>query len=99
MKIKNLKKFAPALGAGLVAMFPILAVAGTGGGSEFTEAKNKATDWLEGDLGITIATAGGIWGMIAAVGGNIKMAALGLGIAAVAALSSTGISAVFGAVI
>ncbi|MBE0468229.1 MAG: pili assembly chaperone [Methyloprofundus sp.] len=86
------------LSIGLMSPALVMAASGTGG-TEFVHAKNTATAWLTGDLGIAIATAGGIWGMIAAVAGNIKMAGLGVGIAAVAALSAPVIETIFTATI
>lgn len=83
----------------LVGSAGVMAASGMTGSDDFSHAKDTASGWLVGDLGIAIATAGGIWGMIAAVAGNIKMAGLGVGIAAVAALSAPVISSIFGAVI
>lgn len=99
------KKISSTLKAGIilaVVTAPTVALSaagGGGGGAEFATARTTSSDWLTGDLGITIATAGGIWGLIASVAGNIKMAGLGVGIAAVAALSAPLIPTIFGAVI
>jgi hypothetical protein len=97
-KIQGLKKavFTGALFAASV-LAPSLSHAS--GSTDFSNAKDTVQDWITGDLGVTIATAGGIWGMIAAVAGNIKMAALGVGIAAVAALTTPVIDTLFTATI
>lgn len=97
--MKNKLKILVLAGVSLTPIGAMAAAGGGGGGTEFSGAKATATGWATGDLGMTIATAGGIWGMISAVGGNIKMAGLGVGIAAVAALSIPIIESVFGAVI
>lgn len=67
--------------------------------ASFSTAKTTAQSWAVGDLGIAIATVGGIMGTIGAVGGNVKLAASGVAIAALGAFTPGMIQSVYGAVI
>jgi hypothetical protein len=68
-------------------------------GAEFGSVKTTTQGWALGDLGIAIATAAGIFGTVNAVGGNIKMAAIGIGVAFLGAFSPSVIESIYGATI
>lgn len=67
--------------------------------TNFADAKRQVQSWAVGDLGIAASTAGGLFGLFHAVGGNIKMAAVGAGIAFLGAFSPAIVQSIYGAVI
>lgn len=65
----------------------------------FGDAKEQVQSWALGDLGIAASTVGGLFGLFNAVGGNIKMAAVGAGIAFLGAFSPSIIESIYSATI
>lgn len=67
--------------------------------ANFGDAKGTVQSWALGDLGIAASTVGGLFGLFNAVGGNIKMAAVGAGIAFLGAFSPSIIESIYSATI